>query len=320
MPRPAQVFRRVLVRSAALALPAALLLPPASAMAGAWIPERGESVSQITASTFAATSFYDANGTRTTLPGEGARWQERDAVAVQESGWIHHTSLRYRLPLVSATERSGGASYTSTGFSDLSLGLRYGLLRAATPVTLSLDWTLPLGYNRTLSLIGEGLQQVTGSLDAGSAIGTRALVQGSIGWGQRFLSISRKTGAAGTEASEPSRRWADIVTMAADAGMWLRPRLMVGGRYQGIVTTTTGDGEPKRKLQLAGPFLLLRVDDHLDVQAGSWSGFSGRYEVAPDGSAPVPPALHYDQVYVAAIFRQARSNRLQGTLGVTRQP
>jgi len=57
-----------------------------------------------------------------------------------------------------------------------------------------------------------------------------------------------------------------------------------------------------------GPYLLLRVDDRLDLTAGSWS------------TAMAKNALHYDQIYVALTFKQTKLNRLQGFLGGTQAP
>ena len=60
---------------------------------------------------------------------------------------------------------------------------------------------------------------------------------------------------------------------------------------------------PERAVHLAGPVLLYRVDDRLDLMAGSWSTAAARY------------APHYDQVYVALAFKQTKLNRAQGFLG-----
>ena len=54
--------------------------------------------------------------------------------------------------------------------------------------------------------------------------------------------------------------------------------------------------------------LVWRVDDRLDLPAGSWS------------TAMAKNTLHYDQVYVAVTFKQTRLNRLQGFLGGTKAP
>ena len=65
---------------------------------------------------------------------------------------------------------------------------------------------------------------------------------------------------------------------------------------------------PERTLHLAGPVLVWRVDDRLDLTAGSWS------------TAMAKNALDYNQVYVAVAFKQTRLNRLQGFLGGTKAP
>ena len=76
----------------------------------------------------------------------------------------------------------------------------------------------------------------------------------------------------------------------------------------GSMTMSHGDLSPERTLHLAGPVLVWRVDDRLDLAAGSWS------------TAMAKNALHYDQVYVAVAFKQTRLNRLQGFLGGTTAP
>ena len=95
---------------------------------------------------------------------------------------------------------------------------------------------------------------------------------------------------------------------SADLGLWLTRSLLVGGRYSGTMTLSHGDLAPERTLHLAGPVLVWRVDDRLDLTAGSWS------------TAMAKNALHYDQVYVAVAFKQTRLNRLQGFLGGTKAP
>lgn len=315
--RPPMRPRTMVSARLLFAIPFAMLACTTVARAGAWLPARGEILSQVEASVFSSDSYYDANGARRPI---GGLWEERTVFGSQEIGLKRHMSLRYTLPMASVTARGTGSS-TSTGLSDVSLGLRYGLLQGGTAAALSVDWSAPLGYDRWTSLLGEGLQQLQGSLDAGVTVMDRGFVQGSAGFAYRYFSITRKNNNdTGSPASEGFLRWANLATTSADAGWWVRPRLLVGGRYQGVATMSQGDGEPKRNLQLAGAFALLRASDHLDVMAGSWSGFSGKYELSTIGTAPAPPALHYDQVYVAVTFRQTRTNRLQGILGSNRQP
>ena len=65
---------------------------------------------------------------------------------------------------------------------------------------------------------------------------------------------------------------------------------------------------PETTQHLAGPVLLFRVDDGLDMMAGSWSTASGKN------------VLHYVQIYLGVSFRQTKLNRLQGFSGTTQAP
>ena len=58
---------------------------------------------------------------------------------------------------------------------------------------------------------------------------------------------------------------------------------------------------------MAGPVVLYRVDDGLDVYAGSWSTTAGRN------------TLRYREVYAGVAFHKTKLNRLQGFLG-NKQP
>ena len=124
-------------------------------------------------------------------------------------------------------------------------------------------------------------------------------------------------------------------TMSADAGFWLTRTIFLGGRYSGLtvafvqgtydslgqapVTAATKDliaaiksearaRELSQSVHLVGPVIVWRVDDRLDLTAGSFSTAFARN------------ALHYDQVYVALTFKQTSLNRLQGFLGGTKAP
>jgi hypothetical protein len=58
----------------------------------------------------------------------------------------------------------------------------------------------------------------------------------------------------------------------------------------------------------AGPVVLVRVDDRLDVSGGSWFTWFGRN------------ALRSNEVYLAVAFKQSKLNRLQGFLGTSQRP
>lgn len=107
---------------------------------------------------------------------------------------------------------------------------------------------------------------------------------------------------------QSATRWSNDIRTTADVGFWARPWLMVGGRWIGSFNLSHGFLMPAQNVQLLGPFVLWRVDERLDLTAGTWSTASGKN------------TLHYDQVYVGLTFKQTRLNRLQGFLGGTKAP
>jgi hypothetical protein len=154
-----------------------------------------------------------------------------------------------------------------------------------------------------------GVRQFSLSLLLGRPIAKRGFLQLGTGLGYRYLSITRKgakTTAGGANAA--ADLWSYPFLASADLGLWLTPSLLLGARYSGLMTLSHGDLYPERTRHLAGPVLVWRVDDRLDLTAGSWS------------TAKASNTLHYDQVYVALTFKQTRLNRLQGFLGGTKAP
>lgn len=121
---------------------------------------------------------------------------------------------------------------------------------------------------------------------------------------------------------------------SADLGLWVTRSLLLCARYSGVtvlankeftVPMASSGGVPLipggpvqpwnyevsgvvRARHLAGMSLVWRVDERLDLTAGSWSTMMARN------------SLHYDQVYVALTFKQTSLNRLQGFLGGTKAP
>jgi hypothetical protein len=219
-------------------------------------------------------------------------------------------------PFISATrqDRVGDTTNTSAGLEDFRFGLRFGLRQGSTALAAELDWQAPLGYSRASSLFadslrGDGLQQLSLSLLLGRPIAKRGFLQLGAGVGFRYLSITRKGAdatASGTNAA--ADMWSYPFLASADLGLWLKPSLLLGARYSGLMTLSHGDLSPERTQHLAGPVLLWRVDERLDLAAGSWS------------TAMAENSLHYDQFYVALTFKQTRLNRLQGFLGGTKAP
>jgi len=202
------------------------------------------------------------------------------------------------------------------------------------------DLTLDTTPRHALSLFSDslhrgGVQQLSLSGLYGGALGRRGFVQFGAGFARSYFSsispgqrqdttetyyyyndIARKdsTRVDSTYILSDSRqpqnvtRWSSDLRATADAGFWVRPSLLVGGRWIGTFNLSHGFLMPAQNVQLLGPVLLWRVDERLDLMVGSWSTAAGRN------------ALHYDQVYVALTFKQTKLNRLQGFLGGTRAP
>lgn len=307
-------------RAASSALILSLLLVPASlqpAHAGPWLPAPGEHYVELRGGLFCADSYHDDEGDRVSL---GGKWEERSARAVVELGWKKRVSFVMGAPFISATQRYETGTLTSTGLEDLLVGLRLGLHQGGAALAAELDWQGPLGYDRNSSVFGDplrdgGLQQVSLSLLYGTPIAKRGFLQLGAGGGYRFLSLNG-TGKHVTNPDDPDEpvideakdRWGVPLLASADLGLWLTRNILVGGRYSGTVTMSHGDLYPERTVHLAGPVLLYRVDDRLDLMAGSWSTAMAR-------NSP-----HYDQVYVALAFKQTKLNRAQGFLGGLKTP
>jgi hypothetical protein len=294
-------------RAASSALILSLLIAPGffrPVQAGPWLPAPGEYYTELRGGLFSADTYHNDAGERVALGGE---WEERSLLGTVELGWKKNVSVVMAAPFISATRLDAVGSTTSTGLEDLRLGLRFGLRQGPTALAAELDWRTPLGYNRESSLFadslhGGGFQQLSLSLLFGRPIAKRGFLQLGAGVGSYSSSSDGKDGRSAADLSS-------IPFLAsADVGLWLKPSLLLGARYSGLITLSHGDLAPERTLHLAGPALMWRVDERLDLTAGSWS------------TAIAKNSLHYDQVYVALTFKQTRLNRLQGFLGGTKAP
>lgn len=281
----------------------ALAVPPA-ADAGPWLPPPGDHYSEIRGSLWAADSYFDENGdrSRSTL-----RTQNVGTTFYNELGWKKNLSAVIAVPFESYTlsDRSVNQDRTSTGLSNLLFGLRWGLQQGGSALALELDWQAPLGYDRRESLLGGltgGLPQLSGSLLFGRGFGRSVFLQAGAGYAYRFLSIVPK------QDTPPAETTRMTVPLSADLGWWIGRSLLIGGRYQGQVTAGHGELLPPQDVHLVGPVLVWRVDERLDLQAGTLTTAVGK-------SYP-----HFDQAYVAIAFKQTRLNRLQGFLGGSKNP
>jgi hypothetical protein len=208
---------------------------------------------------------------------------------------------------------------TQTGLGDLDLALRYRLINGRTAAALQLDWKLPLSYERDRMLthsdsvlagdsngdgdsldfnavrqlgspvLGDGQEDVTLSLLLGEALG-RGFVQVSGGYRYRF--------------EDPS----DQILLSADIGMWVLRPLLLAVRYQGENASEGDHPTSDPDQHQIGPWLVYRVDDHMDLFAGSLHTFSATN------------ALHKDEIQVGFAFRQTKLSRPQGFLGGAASP
>jgi hypothetical protein len=303
--------------SARIALPtlilaaAAATVMPGPAKAGPWGLAPGEWYTNIEGSSFSSTTVHLADGTRA---GVGLVVEQRALASATEMGWRHGITLLYALPAASITQRFATFQGTSTGFQDVQLGARCNLRNGPTALAVELDWSAPAGYNSHLISIapalGDGLQELSAGVALGTAVGGRGFMQGSIGYGYRYLTIGKRDkGSIPPDEAHVGRfRWADHVLASADLGYWMGSSLLIGGRYRGMLSMSSGPLVPEIDQHLAGPLLLYRVDERLDMFAGSWSTASGKN------------TLHFDQVYVGMAFHKTTLNRLQGFLGSNQAP
>jgi hypothetical protein len=332
-------------RAAASALLLLLLAVPAvhrPAQAGPWLPARGEYSAELRGGLFNSDTYRNDDGDRASL---GGRWEERSLGATVEMGWKKKVSLVLGAPLVSATAQEGANSQTSSGLENLLVGVRYGLQQGKRALALEADWRTPLGYSRMHSLLASpvrevalqsdtasytgtnhatgGLQTVSLSMLYGAPLTRRGFLQLGAGMGRHFLSFGGSDGKHVTDllidrvgrpdtlvrgVDQAKEAWANELTFSADLGLWFGRSLLIGGRYAGVMTMSHGEDYPDRTEHLAGPVVVYRVDDRLDLSAGSWSTALGKN------------VLHRDLFYVALTFKQTHLDRLQGFLGGTKNP
>ena len=281
-----------------------------SATAGPWGLPSGEWGANLEASTFLANTFRGWDGFRAD---SGLVVQERALRSVVEVGWKKRITLVFGVPVLSVTRRNARIQGTATGFQDVRAGMRYSLMGGRTAAAVQLDWTAPAGYNRNLDTLGlrlgDGRQELSLEILGGTGISDFAFFQGSIGHGYRFLGFAKESSDPVTDPAHPAQYlWSRHILASADVGFWASRSLLVAGRYRGNLTYDQGALVQDSDTNLAGTLLLYRLDDRLDMFAGSWSTIGGRN------------SLHFDQVYVGFGFRNTKLNRVQGFLGGTQAP
>lgn len=301
-------------------VPALLSLALASPVfAGAWNLAPGEYHARFDGSWFSSDYYRDENGDKRLLA-LGGLWEERGLTATVEMGWKKNLNVLIGLPLHSVTRRFGSAGAeralpTATGLSDALFGLRYALVHGSRAAALQVEWKAPLSYERRR--VFATTQDASFALTANDANIERQVARPGLGDGQNDVTSTLQIGTSiprGFLQIAGGYRYrfdapGDQMVADADLGLWVRSNVMLAGRYQGQIALEDGERateDPDR--HLAGPMLVVRIDDRMDVIAGSL------HTVAATN------ALHTDQVFFGVAFRQNKLNRRQGFLGTAASP
>ncbi|HTM57437.1 MAG TPA: transporter [Candidatus Udaeobacter sp.] len=298
-----------------------LLLRAAPAACDPWLLAPGDHYSSIGGSYFSADSYHEFDGGRHSL-WNGGLHEEKSLYSYNEFGWTKGRTFVIGFPFQGVTRRAGSPAAdggrTETGFGDLTVGIRFKIHDGPTALSLEGDWNPPLGYNRNLSpRIGDGLQSASGRLELGAPVASIGFLELEGGY-RTYLDKVKPT---------------DQMLAGATLGFWFRRSLLIAGRYEGrfgkessdttyralVETTPQGTTWPSSDAvpgttndrvttHLAGPMLLYRIDDHLDLIAGSMH------------TASAKNALHVDRFYVAVAVKQTKLGHLRGLAGGTSSP
>jgi len=274
-------------RSLSATLAMLSIVSATTAWAGPWLPAPGEYSNEFTGRRSLTDQFRDAGGTKGPIPGD-YQVESRGLGLTTELGWKERWSIVLGLPLESRSQRYGRPFYqeaTQTGFGDLRFGVRYGLLAGANALALEGDWDAPLGYDRkAVPVLGDGQQKLGGQAIYGAGIPSlNGFVE--VSGGARYLAEDKKV---------------DVV-FGAVAGFWVGRSILVSATYDGF----SGDSLSRHTV---GPEVRLRVDDRLDVFAGS------RHTIAGEN------VLDAAEFRFGFAFKKTKLNRLQGFLGGTSRP
>ncbi|MCE9627565.1 MAG: hypothetical protein K8R56_06595 [Candidatus Eisenbacteria bacterium] len=323
-------------RSFAAAFAVASLSLAASAWASPYALKPGEFYSELSGNLFSTDTYFDnANEKRVPL---GGTLEQRALRFHNELGWKKRASVYLDVPIVSRTfVPATGGSATSTGLGDIGLGVRYGMHMGKTPLALTVGWTAPLGSNRrlfpgvtggnaldgtrygvavspngqTASFFDAGMQSLSAQLAFGGPLGKRAFYSLGGGYRSAFLTIG---------ARDSSDRYADHVLGDASLGIWMTSHLLVTGTFHAEWAASQGETwdrlsapivgangpELESNAMLAGARFTYRIDDKMDVFAGSVHTPSGRN------------VLHADHFYAGIAFKQSALDKLAGAFGTTK--
>jgi hypothetical protein len=295
---------RRLVVLLALALASGTLAPRTASSAGAWLLAPGEYSSDFVFSRTGTWQFFDDDGEKFPTA-QSVVDERRTALSVNELGWKPWITVGIGVPLVSNSLRNTATREhrTQTGLGDLRVGARFKLFSgASSAVALETVWKIPMGYDREVTpRLGDALHHLSGDLAIGGSFpAIQTFVQASVGYLARFEVRLNPT-------KESRHLEGDAITHSADVGVWIGNSLLVAGRYQGF-SAGAGEDSLERNAYTAGPELRYRVDDRLDVFAGT------RYDIA---GRNVGAGTQY---YGGIAVKQSQLHRLQGFLGSARRP
>lgn len=315
--------------AAAVAVATVSLLASAAA-AGPWNLKPGEFYSEMSGSFVSTSSFFNDDQDRVPM---GGRLEQRVVRSHNEFGWKKRLNWVVDVPFVSRTfAADAGGSATSTGLGDLGLALRYGMHAGSMPVALTVGWTAPLGGNARIfpatsgegglnggSLVSQytkqlsdsstffsgGLQSLSVGLDLGAPLGKGAYWTLGGAYTTRYLTIA---------ARDVSDRYADFYSGDFALGFWLGKNLLVTGAAHGEWASSQSASYDRIAAgpdlestgMIAGARFTYRVDERMDVFAGSWHTPSGQN------------VLHADQYYCGIAWKQTGLDRLAGALGGTK--
>jgi len=311
-------------RAASALLCTAVLLPafPGPAAAGPWSLAPGEYYSEFRSGVFATGQYYDANGIKQSLVGLG-QIEEHSLISYTEVGWKKSLSFLLGIPAKSVTRRFGpGADDdyrpTATGLADGLVGLRWGLVNGRTALALEFDWKPPLGYESDVFLTDEELEDcvdANGNLDVNCA---RQLGSPMLGDGQQDVTFALHFGTAlphGFAQIAGGYRYrfeepTDQIVANADLAVWTWRSWLVAGHYEGEYGGAAAADRPTYEVdrQRAGPLIVYRVDDRMDLIASSLHTVAGTN------------TLHTHEFFVGFAFKNTRLDRLQGFLGGSKAP
>jgi len=305
-----------------LSIVMSLLFPGARAHASAWSLAPGEFYSELRGGWFSADTYHDPNGDRAFLAG-GGLWEQRSLTSHTEFGWKPRLNFIIGIPVVSVSRTLSPDHrdlFTQTGLGDAQIGFRYKIFSGPAAAAFQVDWKAPLSYERS------GFMSHADSVEAGDSSGdgdsldanaARQLGHPVLGDGQQDVTFSllyggpltkkgffEVTGGYKYRFEKPK----DQIVLAADVAYWVTSNLLIAGRYRAEMA---GDGdrptdEPDQ--HRVGPWLVYRIDDRMDLFAGSLSTYSANN------------SLHTDEIQVGFAFRHTKLNRLQGFLGGTAAP